>query len=127
MMAKKKNNPIQVQFNEQGMRTFDNSIDAVAYFSQPENGGHKFQTIYALFNSTFLIVVGSASINVSGWKSKVFSTKVERVFKNKGHKENFDVIFAKWKSKFGVETPQIVEETKPDEPIVDELTTPNVD
>ena len=119
-MAKKKHNPIDVQFNEQGMRTFENLNDAIAYFSNPEHGGHAIRNINSLFHATFQIRVGIASINLCGWKSKSFSKSIESVFKTKEHKENFDVIFAKWKSKFEDEKPQIIEEPKHDEPIVDE-------
>lgn len=119
-MAKKKHNPIDVQFNEQGMRSFENLNDAIAHFSKPEHGGHAIQNINSLFHATFQIRVGIVSINLCGWKSPSFEKSIESVFKTKQHKENFDVIFAKWKLKFEDEKPQIVDEPKPDEPIVDE-------
>jgi hypothetical protein len=120
----KKNNPIDVQidvqFDEKGMRAFDNVNSAILYFSSPEHGGHKIEKIFSLFNATFVIQIGNFWVNVSKWKSSSFDSKMATIFKGQKNKEKFDVVFAQWKSKFDVATP------KKDEPIVVEP-TPNVD
>jgi hypothetical protein len=120
----KKNNPIDVQidvqFDEKGMRAFDNVNSAILYFSSPEHGEHKIEKIFSLFNATFVIQIGNLWVNVSKWKSPSFDSKMATIFKGQKNKEKFDVVFAQWKSKFDVATP------KKDEPIMVEP-TPNVD
>lgn len=126
-MAKKKHNPIDVQFDEKGMRNFDNVNDAIAHFGNPEHGGHAIQNIISLFNSTFVIRVGNVSINVSGWKSPSFEKTIESVFKLPQQWAKFQSDFADWKLKFEDQKPQIIEEQKHDEPIVDESENTIVD
>jgi len=101
-MAKKPNPidfPTGIEFNEQGMRNFESVNDAVAYFSKKENGGYKKEKSTRLFNSTFSIVVGNRSFNLS---------------------------FEKWKVKFDVVKKVVEAQAKTIEPIVSSTETTNV-
>ena len=102
-MAKKQK---PITFDQRGMRSFKNLIDAIDYFTP---FGADERAITMLFYNTYQLNVGIVSVNLSTIDK---TTDLKTIFPTDELIDLFHILHAEWKTKFDEKPIEIVENTE---------------